>query len=262
MSPPRKKPRVSPEDLQTAILSVFALSTPQSAASRLSDEARILAPSTRTAPYRLTALCEQLTCVATTREPLTSLQEELRDRVYSPSELSDALFANADDGPGAIPPLCLLSSLLSERTLRPPDLPHLLVAQRAAFEMKSDNACGCRGVHAGVRAFLRCLQEAASPAAETFLSHFVAVLFRDGGPIDRDVGAAVRLRLAELTVRYLRQHGKNSERMREQFVSWLNQAVLPTRFHNGQKDHGLAVRLLVFLRGKPSMCDDSSALGA
>lgn len=94
--------------------------------------------------------------------------------------------------------------------------------------MSQDNVCGCRGTHSGIRLLLCFLVDAAGPAGSVFLSQFVAILFSR----ESEIEAASKFRLAELTVRFLRERANKGDALQEQFIVWVKQAVLPTRALN------------------------------
>lgn len=227
MSVPRKKRRLS-IDLQTAVLSVFHRSPtdekPSASDLRLKSikQARVQISS------RLINLCENLVCVSKEggRAALVSLESELRDRVYSASELSASLFADDDDE--SVPPLCIIVNLLQSHSLRASDLNRSVVVQRAVYELLTAEACSCRGVHPGITALIRTVLGESGAGAGTFLGQFVSVLFHGSRGI-RAADADARFKLAELTIRILREQTANHEVHVSRFQSWLRQAVLPTR---------------------------------
>lgn len=227
MSVPRKKRRLS-TDLQTAVLSIFHTSPTDENAStndlchKSVKQARVQLSS------RLINLCEDLVCIAKEggRTALASLESELRDRVYSASELSASLFADDDDE--SVPPLCVVVDLLQAHSLRASDLDRSVVVQRAVYELLNAEACSCRGVHPGVTALIRALLDESGTAANAFLGQFVSVLF-PGSRTMRAGDADARFKLAELTIRVLREQTSNREVHVCRFQAWLRQAVLPTR---------------------------------
>lgn len=80
----------------------------------------------------------------------------------------------------------------------------------------------------GINLLVRELLADAGPAADALLEIFVSVLFCNRRTV-RTADPEARFKLAELTIRILRENDAKCETRALRFQNWLRQAVLPTR---------------------------------
>lgn len=227
----KRKRGTSGASLQSNVLSVFhETGLPQKCDGVAPRERKRVRASALEFNSPFSLLLADLTCVSKEEDmhALQGVERELERRSCSATQFAKHVFGDAEVD--FMPSLCVIAHFLKKSFLRVRDLDSDIIIQRAAFEMNAGESCACRGENIGIKQVVRFVMEGGQGnAQDTLLRHILSVLFHESPGSLKYVHKASRFQLADLTLTYIRddwtKHGEHSDTL----VSWVRQAVLPTR---------------------------------
>lgn len=232
--PPTHRRSPSPEltSIQANVLSAFTHSSASHHSSDHVGKRRKLDPQQVLFANKSSAsnLCDDLCCTSTDdgASRLLLLKRNLKNRKYSPTQLATQLFMcdQVDTGP----PLCATVNILRERWIHLKDISPPKMIERAVIELRNPDTCSCRGRKSGLQALIRfILEESHSSERDSFLRHFLSVLFLTNDSTSLTAQKKDRFRLAEHTLCVLRESVKDRDEDLPSLQEWIRKASLPTR---------------------------------